>query len=79
MKYVLKTILAVISMALSALYILFYFVNRFVSADDFFRSNVNKNALLVMCLFAALVAVALIAEDRAKKWRRYRRQQKRSR
>lgn len=73
MKRVLKTVLAVVSIAFFALYILFYIINSTVSADDFFRSNVSETALLVMCVLAATLGSVMIAENRHALRRRLKR------
>ena len=76
MKRVLKTVLAVVSIAVFTLYIVFFIINSTVSAEDFFRSNVSPTALLAMCVLAALVGIVLTAENRRAIRRRLKRKKR---
>lgn len=69
----LTVILAVFSMIMFSLYILFYVLNSVFFTDDFFHTYVHKTPLLIMCLFAAAESVLMIAGNRKRLRRRLRR------
>ena len=63
--------LAVLSIAVFALYILAFILNAALFAEDFFRKYIPKTILLGMCLLGAADAALLIAEDRKKRLLRW--------
>lgn len=51
---------------LSAMYLVFFLIDRVNSAMSFINNNITKRLLLVLCAFAVIEAVWLIRDDRRK-------------
>lgn len=79
MRHTLTILLAVLSIAVFVLYILCFILNSTVFTEDFFRSYVPKSVLLGMCVLGAIEAALLIAENRKRLRRRWKKQNQRSR